>query len=160
MNLQARVTVLFVVVAPFAPAPTAAQLPDVQAPPAAQVELGRLLFWDPILSGEQDVACVTFGESERGVGGRRRGDRGDRDDGPSVSRDFRRVDDMTPQQMEDIVAFLNALTDERFDRTEPGRVPSGLPRAAASGRAPDRPPLRHHPPPLPTSPHLRNLHDS
>jgi len=57
-------------------------------------------------------------------GGRRRGDRGD---GPSVSRDFRRVDDMTPQQMEDIVAFLHALTDERFDRTEPGRVPSGLP---------------------------------
>lgn len=26
---------------------------------AAKVELGRLLFWDPILSGNQDVACAT-----------------------------------------------------------------------------------------------------
>jgi cytochrome c peroxidase len=28
-------------------------------PTAAEVELGRSLFWDPILSGEQDVACAT-----------------------------------------------------------------------------------------------------
>jgi hypothetical protein len=34
---------------------------------------------------------------------------------------------MTPQQMEDIVAFLRSLTDEQFDRTEPSSVPSGLP---------------------------------
>lgn len=26
---------------------------------AAKVELGRLLFWDPVLSGEQDVSCAT-----------------------------------------------------------------------------------------------------
>jgi hypothetical protein len=29
------------------------------APPAESVELGRLLFWDPVLSGDQDVACAT-----------------------------------------------------------------------------------------------------
>ena len=26
---------------------------------AAKVELGRLLFWDPVLSGERDVSCAT-----------------------------------------------------------------------------------------------------
>lgn len=30
-----------------------------RAPNAAAVELGRLLFWDPILSGEKDIACGT-----------------------------------------------------------------------------------------------------
>lgn len=40
-------------------APVTSQLPDLATPPAAQVELGRLLFWDPILSGEKDVACAT-----------------------------------------------------------------------------------------------------
>ena len=40
-------------------------LPVTQAAPGynpttpAKVELGRLLFWDPIMSGPQDVACVT-----------------------------------------------------------------------------------------------------
>ena len=29
--------------------------------------------------------------------------------------------------MQDIIAFLRALTDESFDRTIPERVPSGLP---------------------------------
>jgi cytochrome c peroxidase len=43
----------------FGAGPGSAQLPDVVPPPTAQVELGRLLFWDPILSGEQDVACAT-----------------------------------------------------------------------------------------------------
>jgi hypothetical protein len=31
--------------------------------------------------------------------------------------------------MEDIIAFLGALTDEDYDRTVPARVPSGLPPA-------------------------------
>ena len=31
---------------------------DTGAGPAA-VELGRLLFWDPLLSGHRDVACAT-----------------------------------------------------------------------------------------------------
>jgi cytochrome c peroxidase len=30
-----------------------------QSQPDARVELGRLLFWDPILSGDRDVACAT-----------------------------------------------------------------------------------------------------
>ena len=33
---------------------------------------------------------------------------------------------MTVQQQEDIIAFLEALTDPDFDRTIPARVPSGL----------------------------------
>ncbi len=44
-----------------------------------------------------------------------------------LSRRFRRVDDMSDQEMQDIVAFLGALTDEDFDKTIPTRVPSGLP---------------------------------
>jgi cytochrome c peroxidase len=44
-----------------------------------------------------------------------------------VSGQFRRVDDMSDGEMEDIIAFLNALTDSSFDRTIPARVPSGLP---------------------------------
>jgi cytochrome c peroxidase len=46
---------------------------------------------------------------------------------PRLSGDFRRVDDMSDEQMRDIVAFLEALTDRSFDRTIPARVPSGLP---------------------------------
>jgi cytochrome c peroxidase len=44
---------------------TLSALPTVAAAPADnpttpdKVELGRLLFWDPILSGQQDVACAT-----------------------------------------------------------------------------------------------------
>ena len=38
----------------FSSLPEAAPTPD-----AASVELGRLLFWDPILSGDQDTACAT-----------------------------------------------------------------------------------------------------
>ena len=35
-------------------------LPEsVNAPSSEKVELGRLLFWDPILSGGKDVACAT-----------------------------------------------------------------------------------------------------
>lgn len=44
------------------------------------------------------------------------------------------VDDMTDAEMEDIVAFLEALTDENFDRVIPRTVPSGLPPGGAIGR--------------------------
>ena len=61
---------------------------------------------------------------------RRRGDDDRRDDVPAtpgrLSGRFRGVDDMTVQQQEDIIAFLEALTDPDFDRTIPARVPSGL----------------------------------
>lgn len=62
---------------------------------------------------------------------RRRGDNDRRDETPAtpgrLSGRFRGVDDMTGQQQEDIIAFLEALTDPDFDRTIPARVPSGLP---------------------------------
>jgi cytochrome c peroxidase len=51
-----------------------------------------------------------------------------RDDGrAALSRNFVRVDDMNERAMEDIIAFLGALTDEEFDRTIPLSVPSWLP---------------------------------
>ena len=63
-------------------------------------------------------------ENPNVVNGRRR--EGDRSVA-RLSRRFRRVDDMSDQEMQDIVAFLGALTDEDFDKTIPTRVPSGLP---------------------------------
>jgi cytochrome c peroxidase len=44
-----------------------------------------------------------------------------------LSRNFRRVDDMSDAEMRDIIAFLEALTDSSYDKTIPARVPSGLP---------------------------------
>jgi cytochrome c peroxidase len=44
------------VAATMGPGPAVEQQP---VPPAGEEELGRLLFWDPILSGEKDVACAT-----------------------------------------------------------------------------------------------------
>jgi cytochrome c peroxidase len=44
-----------------------------------------------------------------------------------LSRNFRRVDDMSEQEQADIIAFLEALTDPDFDRAVPARVPSALP---------------------------------
>lgn len=41
------------------------QLP---AAPEAEVELGRALFWDPILSGNKDTACVTCHHPNEGTG--------------------------------------------------------------------------------------------
>ena len=54
--------------------------------------------------------------------------RGQRGDGVArLSGSFRRVDNMSDREMQDIVAFLEALTDTNFDRTIPAQVPSGLP---------------------------------
>ena len=39
--------------------PSTQQEPGYNPTTPAKVELGRLLFWDPILSGPQDVACAT-----------------------------------------------------------------------------------------------------
>jgi cytochrome c peroxidase len=44
-----------------------------------------------------------------------------------LDRNFQRVDNMSEGEMEDIIAFMEALTDPAFDRTIPSRVPSGLP---------------------------------
>ncbi|MFN3199538.1 MAG: cytochrome-c peroxidase [Bradymonadia bacterium] len=49
-------------------------LPDIAPSPTGnpltekKVELGRLLFWDPILSGHQDVACATCHHPDFGYG--------------------------------------------------------------------------------------------
>ncbi len=70
--------------APPAPAlPPALQDSDFRDPPAAQVALGRLLFFDPILSGNRNISCadchhprfatgdglsVSLGEGGTGIG--------------------------------------------------------------------------------------------
>ena len=43
-----------------------------------------------------------------------------------LAGNFRRLNDMSEGEMRDIVAFLESLTDTRFDRMIPARVPSGL----------------------------------
>jgi hypothetical protein len=45
--------------------------------------------------------------------------------------DFRQVDGMSGGERDDIVAFLESLTDPAFDRTIPAQVPSGLPPGGA-----------------------------
>ena len=64
----------------------------------------------------------------------RRGRRGDDDGVARLARRFRRVRDMSEGEMQDIIAFLESLTDTDFDRTIPGRVPSGLPVGGRIGR--------------------------
>ena len=72
------------------------------------------------------------------VNGRGRGrggnDGDDEDRIATLSGQFRRVDDMSTQEMADIIAFLKALSDQGFDRTIPARVPSGLPSGGAIAR--------------------------
>ena len=82
---------------------------------------------------EEVLAFYDRGRSENpNVSNRRRRRGGDdrRDNVPAtpgrLSGRFRGVDDMTVQEQEDIIAFLEALTDPDFDRTIPARVPSGL----------------------------------
>lgn len=41
------------------PLPDLAPHPDDNPTTAEKVALGRMLFWDPILSGDRDIACVT-----------------------------------------------------------------------------------------------------
>ena len=65
---------------------------------------------------------------------RRRGRSGSR--GPRLARDFVRVDDMSDDQMADIIAFLESLTDPNFDKRIPGAVPSGLPTGGPIVRLP------------------------
>ena len=80
-----------------------------------------LVFYDNGRSENPNVA--TGGRRGRGNGGT-----------PQLDGDFRRVRNMSDRQMEDIVAFLEALTDDRYDRTIPEQVPSGLPPGGDIGR--------------------------
>ena len=43
----------------FAPLPQTAKAPEDNATSSQKIVLGRVLFWDPILSGHRDVACAT-----------------------------------------------------------------------------------------------------
>jgi cytochrome c peroxidase len=70
-----------------------------------------LRFYD--LGRSENPAVTT--ERGRGNGGTAR-----------LARQFVRVDDMTDNEMRDIVAFLESLTDTDFDKTIPAQVPSGL----------------------------------
>jgi cytochrome c peroxidase len=73
-----------------------------------------LRFYD---NGRSENPNVSNDSGQRGRAGAR---------GPRLSRDFVRVDDMSDDQMADIVAFLESLTDPNFDRRIPSAVPSGL----------------------------------
>jgi cytochrome c peroxidase len=74
------------------------------------------------------------GRSENPNVSSERTDRRSRDEGTArVAGGFRRVRDMSDEEMDDIVAFLEALTDPGFDRTIPARVPSGLPPGGLIG---------------------------
>jgi cytochrome c peroxidase len=72
---------------------------------------------------EEVLSFYDEGDSENpNVSNGGRGQRGQ----AALDRDFRRVDNMSDSEMEDIIAFLEALTEPDFDRTIPDRVPSGL----------------------------------
>ena len=76
---------------------------------------------------EEVLEFYDRGRSENPNVANRRGRRseGDQVARGRLSRRFRGVDDMTGQEMRDIIAFLESLTDPDFDRTVPLRVPSG-----------------------------------
>src|SRR5258705_12315543 len=46
--------------------PSTQQAPGYNPTTPAKVELGRLLFWDPLLSGPQDIACATCHHPQNG----------------------------------------------------------------------------------------------
>ena len=52
----------------FIALPTTVASPSDNPQSAAKTALGRALFWDPILSGERDVACATCHHPARGYG--------------------------------------------------------------------------------------------
>lgn len=91
-----------------------------------------LIFYD---NGRSENPAVADRGGRDGRGGRGgRAGRGGDDGTPRLDGNFRRVADMSAQDMEDIIAFLGALTDEDFDRTIPARVPSGLEPGGAINR--------------------------
>jgi cytochrome c peroxidase len=51
---------------PFAPLPLHVESPADNPATPEKVALGKLLFWDPVLSGAQDVACATCHHPDHG----------------------------------------------------------------------------------------------
>jgi len=50
----------------FNPLPASPVFPVENKSSESKIELGRMLFWDPILSGNKDVACATCHHPEKG----------------------------------------------------------------------------------------------
>lgn len=61
MKVQVLLTGLLGLAGIGVAAPTRSEPPPIDPPlvPIPREELGRLLFWDPLLSGERDIACAT-----------------------------------------------------------------------------------------------------
>lgn len=100
-----------------------------RTPSLRNVALTAPYMHNGVLSTLADVLrFYDNGRSENpNVAAGRGGRRGDATGIGRLARDFQRVDDMSDEQMLDIIAFLEALTDTGFDRTVVARVPSGLP---------------------------------
>ena len=99
-----------------------------RTPSLRNVALTAPYMHNGVLATLEDV--LQFYDNGRSENPNVSNDRGDRRRGDGVARlsgSFRRVDDMNEQEMRDIVAFLESLTDSNFDRTIPATVPSGLP---------------------------------
>jgi cytochrome c peroxidase len=92
---------------------------------------GTLATLEDVLRHYDNGVSVNPNVLDRGPRSRRDDDRVDGVRVATLSGQFRRVDDMSDQEMRDIIAFLHALTDEDFDRVIPARVPSGLPPGGA-----------------------------
>ena len=98
-----------------------------RTPSLRNVALTAPYMHNGVLETLEDVLrFYDIGRSENPNVANGRGRRGDRGT-PRVDGRFRRVDDMSESEMRDIIAFLEALTDEGFDKVIPARVPSGLP---------------------------------
>jgi cytochrome c peroxidase len=102
-----------------------------RTPSLRNVALTAPYMHNGVLATLQDVLdFYDEGESENPnvTENRRRGRRGNGDGTPSgvLDNDFQRVRNMGDDEMADIIAFLEALTDPAFDRTIPESVPSGL----------------------------------
>ena len=84
-----------------------------------------LRFYDVGRSENPNVADGGRAPGTRSQRGTRR--RGANQGPPRVDGRFRRVRDMSEGDMQNIIAFLDALTDDDFDKKVPVQLPSGLP---------------------------------
>ena len=98
-----------------------------RTPTLRNVALTAPYMHNGVLATLEDVLrFYDEGRSENPNVANERGRRGDRRT-PRVDGRFRRLDDLSEREMQDIIAFMEALTDEDFDKAIPARVPSGLP---------------------------------
>ena len=77
------------------------------------------------------ITARNFARNNGGGGGNGNGGPGGLDVNPNVDRndidnDIRNLGNFNNNDIDDLVAFINALDDPNFDRTIPNRVPSGL----------------------------------